>query len=171
MRRTNPIWTGRTRGGRTGVSSVELQASGQESPLSRPLTSNFKPRTSHFPPEIVQNEAKLGVTGVWGQRRSPCGTWLGRGVKRAKRTQFGAGWDGPRGRGPSGRYAKRTQFGPRAQEWARAGGPGWSAGGRLYKTNPIWPGRRVNAQNEPNLARPEGKCAKRTQSRPAGGQV
>jgi hypothetical protein len=28
----------------------------------------------------------------------------------------------------------------------------------MRKTNPIWPGRRVNAQNEPNLARPGGRC-------------
>jgi hypothetical protein len=37
---------------------------------------------------IVQNEAKLRATGVCGQRRSACGAWPGRGVKRAKRTQF-----------------------------------------------------------------------------------
>jgi hypothetical protein len=38
--------------------------------------------------EIVQNEAKLGEIGVYGQRQLPCWTWLARGVKRAKQTQF-----------------------------------------------------------------------------------
>ena len=33
--------------------------------------------------------------------------------------------------------AKRTQFEPRAREWARGGGPRGSAGRRLCKTNPI----------------------------------
>jgi hypothetical protein len=50
--------------------------------------------------EIVQNEAKLGGTGVYGQRPLSCWAWLGRGVKRAK----------------------RSQFCPRAREWARVGG-------------------------------------------------
>jgi hypothetical protein len=40
---------------------------------------------------IVRNEAKLGRTGVYGQGQSSCGAWLGRGVKRAKRTQFQRG--------------------------------------------------------------------------------
>jgi hypothetical protein len=38
--------------------------------------------------EIVQNEAKLRGIGVCGQRQLPCGAWLGRRVKRAKRTQL-----------------------------------------------------------------------------------
>jgi hypothetical protein len=41
------------------------------------------------------------------------------------------------------------------------------AGGRMRKTNPIWPGRRANARNEPNSARrrrmAEAECAKQTQ--------
>jgi hypothetical protein len=61
MCKTNPIWTARAWGGRTGVS-------GQEGPPCRPLTSHFKPQTAHFPTEIVRNEAKLGQDGVCGQR-------------------------------------------------------------------------------------------------------
>jgi hypothetical protein len=37
----------------------------------------------------VQNKAKLGGTGAYGQRPSSCGARPGRRVKRAKRTQFG----------------------------------------------------------------------------------
>jgi hypothetical protein len=29
------------------------------------------------------------------------------------------------------------------------------AGGKMRKTNPIWPGRRVNVRNEPNFAPPQ----------------
>ena len=56
-----------------GASSVELQVSGQEGLPCRPLTSNFKPQTSHFPPEIVQNEAKLG--GDWGMWAEAVVVW------------------------------------------------------------------------------------------------
>jgi hypothetical protein len=59
MRRTNPIWTSRTRRARTGVSSVELRVSGEEGPPSRPLTSNFKPQTSHLPTVNAQNKPNL----------------------------------------------------------------------------------------------------------------
>jgi hypothetical protein len=52
----------------------------------------------------VQNEAKLGRTGVYGQRLPSCGAWLARGVKRAKRTQSGLG----------------------AREWTRVGGTAMS---------------------------------------------
>jgi hypothetical protein len=58
------------------------------------------PRSRCLTEEIVQNEAKLGDTGVYGQRSLSYGAWLGRGVKRAERSQF---W-------------------PRAREWARVGG-------------------------------------------------
>jgi hypothetical protein len=37
---------------------------------------------------IARNEAKLGGSGACGQRQSSRRPWLGRGGKRAKRTQF-----------------------------------------------------------------------------------
>jgi hypothetical protein len=73
--------------------------------------------------------------------------WPGQGVKRAKRTQFGAG-------GPA-----IADLGLRIEGCRPRAG----AGGKMRKTKPIGPGWRVNAQNEANWARPEGKCAKRTQ--------
>jgi hypothetical protein len=96
----------------------------------------------------VQNEPKLGGTGVCGQRPS-YGPWLGRGMKRAKRTQFPATPHGarPKGRGTRGKCAKRTQFARRR---------------RAVLPSTFRP-RAPVVQNEPNLARPEGKCAKRTQ--------
>jgi hypothetical protein len=39
------------------------------------------------PISVVRNEAKLGWTGGYGKRRLSRAAWLGRGVKRAKRTQ------------------------------------------------------------------------------------
>jgi hypothetical protein len=115
--------------------------------------------------EIVQNKAKLAATGVYGQWCS-CGPWLGRGVKRAKRTQFPAG----RGPGDGGRRenvqnepnlarlgsecAKRSQF--RAGSWRPAAncakrsqfpagrvgrGPGGWAERQVCKTKPISPER------------------------------
>jgi hypothetical protein len=54
---------------------------------------------------IVQNEAKLRRIGPCRQRRSSRGPWGGRGVKRAKRTQFGRS-----ARPQSAKCAKRTQF-------------------------------------------------------------
>jgi hypothetical protein len=117
-----------------------------------------------------------------------CRVWLGRGAKRAKRTQFG-------GRGPH-------DCGSEVADWKMPAGA--DAGGQMRKTKPISPGRRVNAQdkpnfwqrrkksggdaqptkgrsvqNEPNLARapgngrglagrdarPEGDCTKRSQFR------
>jgi hypothetical protein len=88
--------------------------------------------------ENVQNEAKLGATGVYGQRGLSCGAWLGRGVKRAKRTQFAGGRPGTTSRGVR---AKRTQSCP---------APG--------------NGRRLAGRAAP----PESDCAKRTQFGPAG---
>jgi hypothetical protein len=69
-------------------------------------TNQISRRRRRLTEEIVQNEAKLGATGVCGQRQLPCGTWLGRGVKCAKRTQFGVGRAAC-----YGDCAKRTQFG------------------------------------------------------------
>jgi hypothetical protein len=71
-------------------------------------TNPILPHARRLTEEIVQNEAKLRGTGVCGQSQLPCWACPGRGVKRAKRTQFR----------PVGRRR-----------------------------------RRVNAQNEPNLAR------------------
>jgi hypothetical protein len=97
----------------------------------------------------AQNEAKLGGTGVYGRRPSPCGPCPGRGTRNRGLEIADCGledgplragargevcktkpiWPRPEARGGSN-YAKRTQFGP--------------AGGRC---------RRAKAQNEPNLAR------------------
>jgi hypothetical protein len=125
----------------------------------------------------VRNEAKLGGTGVCGQRPSSCGAWPGRRVKRAK----------------------RTQFGPRAREWARAGGRSPRSEDDCAKRSQTWeewgiwtnvvlpvvarPGVKHAKTNQISrlwigdcglreAARrrvPETKCAKRTQFRPAGG--
>jgi hypothetical protein len=95
---------------------------------------------------IVQNEAKLGGTGVCGQRRSACGASFGRKPNAQNEPNFAR--RGPRDCGLAiadcglkepgldGVRAKRTQF-----------------QGRIVK-------------NEPNLVRPEGRCAQQTQSRP-----
>jgi hypothetical protein len=84
---------------------------------SAPNEPNFS-RPGRLPEEIVQNKAKLGERGVYRQMVS-YGPWLGRRVKRAKRTQFRRV-----GRGGSPHYstippfqsdgdcAKRTQFRP-----------------------------------------------------------
>jgi hypothetical protein len=112
-------------------------------------TNPISPRRRRLTEEIVRNEAKLEGTGVCGQRQLARGTRLARGVKRAKRTQFAP----PQACGGRNR-AKQTQSGPRAREWALAGGPRCPAGVGLCKTNPIWP--------RPGRA-PEAKCAKRTQ--------
>jgi hypothetical protein len=89
-------------------------------------TNPISPRRKRLTEEILQNEAKLGKTGGCGQRELLRGAWLGRGVKRAK----------------------RTQFRPSAREWARAGGPRCPAGGRLCKTEPI-----LGVNRLPNAAR------------------
>jgi hypothetical protein len=64
-------------------------------------TNPICPGRRRLTEQIVRNEAKLGATGVCGQRRLSCGPWLARGVKRAK----------------------RSQFDPSARQWARTGGP------------------------------------------------
>jgi hypothetical protein len=58
-------------------------------------TNPISHRRRRLTDEIVQNEAKLGETGVYGQRRLPWGPRVGRGVKCAKRTQFIPGWGRP----------------------------------------------------------------------------
>ncbi len=92
----------------------------------------------------MQNKAKLGWTGVCGQRLLSRGAWLGRGVKRAKRTQLvgrrphdcglrigDCGLeDAGRGRSPEAKCAKQTQFCPARTRVAKG-----------------------IVQNEPNLAR------------------
>jgi hypothetical protein len=47
---------------------------------------------------IVRNEAKPGQDGIYGQGQLSCRAWLGPGVKRAKRTQFGPAVGGCRGK-------------------------------------------------------------------------
>jgi hypothetical protein len=71
-----------------------------------PKTNPILPVGGRVTEEIVQNEAKLGEAGACGQSQLSCGAWLGRGAKRAKRTQFGPAG----GRTPETRRAKRTQF-------------------------------------------------------------
>jgi hypothetical protein len=133
------------------VSSVQRRACPSDFKLQ---TAHFKLHTCKTNPiwpsrgrpaeEIVQNKAKLGRTGVCGQRSS-CGAGIGRRVKRAKRTQFGG--RGPLdcglviadcglkeaacGRVPEAKRAKRTQFHPGAGD----------AGSKTRRTNPISPGR------------------------------
>jgi hypothetical protein len=96
-RKTKPISGsgGRSRSGTPNPRSGRGQA------LRRAEACKTNPiyrRPGRLTKGIVQNEAKLGGNGACGQRRLPCGAWLGWGVKRAKRTQF---------------Y-------PSAREWARA---------------------------------------------------
>jgi hypothetical protein len=121
----------------------------------------------------VQNKAKLGGTGVCGQRMSR-GAWPGRTVKRAKRSQTWGDWgmwakaDVVRGvdRPDSETCKTNPIWGPGAPR-LRIGdcglwiGRGWlrtDAGDQVRKTNPIGPGRRVNAQNKANSVRPDLGC-------------
>jgi hypothetical protein len=102
---------------------------------------------------IVQNEAKLGRTGVCGQTRLSCGAWLGPGVKRAKRTQFGAGSHAIADCGLKDAGRNRT---PQAnvQNEPNSARPRARAGGKRAKRTQLGPAR-------PRAS--EGKCAKRTQ--------
>ncbi len=43
-------------------------------------TNPIPPRRRGLTEGIVQNEAKLGETGVYGQRQLSCAAWLGRGA-------------------------------------------------------------------------------------------
>jgi hypothetical protein len=100
-------------------------------------TNQISRRRRRLTEETVQNEAKLGGTGVCGQRSLPCGTWLGRGVKRAKRTQSGG--TGP-GTMDSQGCREITPYGVTAN------------GSRACETNPIGqrPRRRASALWERN---------------------
>jgi hypothetical protein len=122
---------------------------------SAPNEPNFS-RPGRLPEEIVQNKAKLGERGVYRQMVS-YGPWLGRRVKRAKRTQFRRVGRGgvpiiplfhhsnpmaivrnepnfaPR---PEGKCAKQTQFPPPGGRWRR----------KSCETNPIGPGRTWGAR-------------------------
>jgi hypothetical protein len=77
----------------------------------------------------------------------------------------------PRGPAPSSRFCKTNPISA-AGGRCRAGTPN-PRRAKARKTNPIGPGRRVNAQNEPNSGRTDGSagadCAKRTQFRPGDG--
>jgi hypothetical protein len=125
--------------GWTGVCGKRLSACEAWSETCK--TNPISPRRGRPLEEIVQNKAKLGGTRVCGQERSARRAWFGRGVKRAKRTQFGS--------------------------------PGAGAGGQTCKTNPIWKRR---FKFEVSSVRPEESgvqasgftlqtrvCAKRTQ--------
>jgi hypothetical protein len=99
----------------------------------------------------AQNKAKLGGTEANRQRRSACRAWPGRGVKRAKRTQFR-----PPQAADGGNCAKRSRTWGGLGQVGKGGqrlrcGPG---GSETCETNPIWPGRTVSAQNKANLAVP-----------------
>jgi hypothetical protein len=119
------------------VSSFQFEVSSVGSERAHAPCSDFKPQTSHFklparrprgrdyvqnepnlaPParlteQIVQNEAKLAGTRVYGQGKPSCGE-LRLDVKCAKRTQFAAG--GADACGPSTRRTgtRRTGEGVR----------------------------------------------------------
>ncbi len=98
-------------------------------------TNPISPGRRWLTEEIVQNKAKLGKTGVCGQRQSLRGVWRSRGVKRAKRTQF-------RGRRPPGLRIGDCGL---QIERCRAGTPNPRSGrgqalrrAETCKTNPIW---------------------------------
>jgi hypothetical protein len=130
---TNPI-------GECQVARLKGQVSGQRSPACCPLTSPFKPQTSHFSTVNVQNEAKLRRTGVYGKGRCR----VGRGPAAGGLYQTNPIW-GPerRGHAPHAKCAKRTQFGRRSRV---SGGPD-----AKRHCMPERPTKRGNAQNKPNL--------------------
>jgi hypothetical protein len=122
-------------GCRFEVSSVK-----QERPGRMPEAKGAK-RTQSRPAGVPDgaNRAKRTQTwGTWGISASAvsCGPRLGRGVERAKRTQFGAA-----GAGAGGERRKTNPIWPAC--------PGMGAGWRA-----AMPARRAIAQNEPNLNRP-----------------
>jgi hypothetical protein len=88
-------------GGVGGASSMQNEANfGVKACETNPIS----PGRRGLAEENVQNEAKLGWTGVYGKRGLSCGARLGRGVKRAKRSQFPAGAGGT---SPPGAWAER----------------------------------------------------------------
>jgi hypothetical protein len=89
--KTNPIWGRggpRLRIGDCGL-WIERRRPGADAGGKMRKTNPIWPRPERVTEQTVRNEAKLGGTGVCGQRQSPCGPWLGRGAKCTKRTQFG----------------------------------------------------------------------------------
>jgi hypothetical protein len=98
-------------------------------------TNPISPGRRRLAEEIVQNEAKLGMAGVCGQRQLSRQAWLGGTVKRAKRTQFA----------PAAGVRRRpnVQNEPNSR---RRMGRGQRGGGR-----------GANAQNEPNSRRRMGR--------------
>jgi hypothetical protein len=96
MRKTNPISptageVGRGRPTYQGPKSAEQSQFSEGRPASRGRSCETNPICAggeRLTEEVVQNEAKPGETGVCGQRQLWYGARLGRGVKRAKRTQF-----------------------------------------------------------------------------------
>jgi hypothetical protein len=167
MRRTKPIWPTRR-----GIAEEECAKRSQTWSnwvmwaktvavwgVARPRsemckTNPISPGRRRVTEGIVQNEAKLGVTGVCGQRQVWRGARLGRGVECAERTQFppaGGNWPrklcetnpiwGRRGRVPEAKCAKRTQFGP--------------AGRQMRKTNPISTSEGRSRAGTPNPRRGE----------------
>jgi hypothetical protein len=145
MCKTNPTWTARRANAQNKPNPADRRrVSGGGRPTrkepKRAEQSQFRAARGRLPwrsvrnepnlarlgrvtEESVQNEAKLGGTGVLGQR-VPYGPWPGRGVKHAKRTQFAdCGLkDVARGRPTpdqvggrpyeEAKRAKRTQFRP-----------------------------------------------------------
>jgi hypothetical protein len=69
--------------------------------------------------DYAEQSQTWGDWGIWAKRLS-CGAWLGRGVKRAKRTQFGPAGSGCWGRnaqnkaklGGTGTFRQRPSYGP-----------------------------------------------------------
>ncbi len=132
--------------GKCEVSSLKLQVSDRKEHMPSALTSNFPPNapvggiaceTNPISPRrrgrtegIVQNEAKLGGIGVCGQRRSPCGAWLGRGARRLRIADCK---EAGRRRVPETKCAKRTQFRPSAEEVGR-GRPSYEEPKRAKRT-------------------------------------
>jgi hypothetical protein len=80
--------TASLRTGRNVQNEPNLVSLGSSTGRRMRKTNPILPQRRRLTEESMQNEAKLGGTGVYGQRQS-CGVWLGPGVKRAKRTQFG----------------------------------------------------------------------------------
>jgi hypothetical protein len=152
--KTNPIWPRRGR-----VPEGRCAKRTQFGPRRRQMhkTNPISPRRKRLTEEILQNEAKLEKTGGCGQRQLLRGAWLGRGVERAKRTQF-CSTGGTRLRiGDCGLRIRRRR-------------PGADGGGKMRKTNPIWLGRWVESplfhySIIPPFQSDAGR-AKRTQSGP-----
>jgi hypothetical protein len=138
LRKTNPIWPERREMGADGR--------GHESKTCK--TNPISPRRRRLTEEIVQNEAKLRWTGVCAQRPPSRGPWLGRGVKCAKRTQFGPSarkWARATG-SPGAKRAKRTQFAATPRGTGARGGA-WGKGAK--RTQFAWRGRAVLPRPSP----------------------